>query len=211
MTSPDMAELVRLRPKWKRECEKAGLLPGSAGAGKAALEASRKLRPRRLGEGAIDLNALAAPKFSPDRAAANGSSIALLAEHGRKSILLLADAFPTVLAPSIDRLLHERGQTRLELDACKVSHHGSEFNTSPELLKKIRCGRYLVSTNGAIFGHPDPSTIARILLAARPQAQLVFNYASEHNAIWRDPSNQRRLRYSSQFPKGSPGMRLELD
>lgn len=194
--SPGIAELAKLRPKWKRECEKAGLIPGSERDGRSALEASRKLRPRRLGE-SLDLNLLAAGEFSPDRALANGSSIALLAEYQDKSVLLSADAFPTVLAASIDRLLQERGVTRPELDAFKVSHHGSEFNTSPELLTKIRCGRYLFSTSGAIFGHPDPSTVARILLAARPNSQLFFNYRSKQNQIWEKPEDQRRLRYTA--------------
>ena len=53
---------------------------------------------------------------------------------------------------------------------------------------------------------PDASAVARILLAAPPNPELIFNYASEENRIWRQPENQRRLRYSAAFPKAAPGM-----
>jgi hypothetical protein len=52
--------------------------------------------------------------------------------------------------------------------------------------------------------------VARILLAAPPNPELIFNYASEENRIWRQPENQRRLRYSAAFPKAAPGMWVKL-
>lgn len=208
--SPGMEELRRLRPKWKKECEDAGLIPGSKRAAKQALLASAKLRPRRLGTRLPDLRRLASAPFKHDTGVANGSSIALLAEFEGKRVLLCADAFPRVLETSIDRLVQERGLQRLQLDACKVSHHGSEFNTSSGLLEKIRCARFLFSTNGAVSHHPGPAAIARILLAAPPRRELRFNYLSEDNRPWTLRENQLRFKYDAHFPAGAPGHRVEL-
>jgi hypothetical protein len=68
--------------------------------------------------------------------------------------------------------------------------------------------RPMVSSDGAIFGHPDRTTVARVLLAA-PRAELCFNYLSDDNRIWCRPETQRRFRYTARFPT-TAGLRVEL-
>src|SRR5262249_49513460 len=106
---------------------------------------------------------LAESPFEPDIAEANGSSVATLIEFEGKSILLGADAFSSVLEKSLRRLLSMTTNEKLRLDAFKISHHGSDANTSIDLLRMLDCSNYLISTNGRRHGHPHDVAVARIL------------------------------------------------
>ena len=53
-------------------------------------------------------------------------------------ILLLADSHPSVIVASLRALYYSETQ-KLTVDYMKVSHHGSRYNTSPELLSLINC------------------------------------------------------------------------
>ena len=85
------------------------------------------------------------------------------------------DASPEILGKSIKTLLKERGDSKLKLDALKVSHHGSKGNTSPDLLKMFDCKRFLISTNGNTHFHPDQETIARIIKYNGPKTEIFFS------------------------------------
>jgi beta-lactamase superfamily II metal-dependent hydrolase len=205
--SPTDEGLRKLRPKYAKECEKAGLIPGSLPGAREALERDKRLRPKRLGA-AIDVPGLAAREYGKDSTEPNGSSIAFLAEFDGKSCLFAADAFPEVLVESIANGLNRK---RLRVDAFKLAHHGSKANSSPELLELVRADRYLISTNGSIFDHPDPETIARILTKKKGDVELWFNYDQEHTRMWGDDILQRQWGYRAHFPKSQQGwLRVEL-
>ena len=116
--------------------------------------------------------------FSSDPGAPNGTSIALLAEYDGASALLTADAHAPVLVESIRRLLGHDADTpdKLKLDVFKVAHHGSQHNLSSELLELLDCQRYLLSSNGDHFCHPDRQAIARIIKYGGKSPALYFNY-----------------------------------
>ena len=160
LLSPTPEDLARLAPKWVRECEKAGLVPG-----KGAEVPRSWRRDRLLG---LNLELLAAKRYTRDRAEANGSSIAFIATYDGKSVLCAADAHSEVLERSLDRL----GPGPHTFTAVKVSHHGSRANLSPGFLERVRSRNWLLSTNGARFSHPSPETIARI---ATTQRKPVFH------------------------------------
>lgn len=201
LLSPTLAELRDLRPKWESQCKKAKIVPGAGAEGKLG---------DRLGT-SVDVKALAREPFMCDTSESNGSSIALLAEYKGKSALLCGDAFPTVIEQSVDQLLLSAGESHLRLDACKIAHHGSKSNTSPSLLGKLRSRRFLVSTSGASFDHPDDVTIARILMSRRDPIELYFNYSSDRNKVWNTPGYQARFRYRAFYPAaGSEGATVTL-
>ena len=79
---------------------------------------------------------------------------------GRK-YLFAGDAFAETLVSSIQRRLRAKHAKSLSLTALKMSHHGSKANTSPELLELLRCEKYLISTDGSQFHHPDLEAIAQ--------------------------------------------------
>lgn len=209
--SPGKAELAILKPVWEKECTKAGLMPGNIREATDALEADRKLRPKRLGA-AIDVEALSFEAYQADSSAANGSSIVLLAEFDGKAALLGADAHSEALEKGIIRLLAERGRKKLTIDACQASHHGSKFNNSPTLVDMLDCPRWLFSTNGDKFQHPDRETIARILMSRRgDETALFFNYRSEYNDCWDAGGLRREWNYDAIYPMpGKTGLTVEL-
>lgn len=200
LLSPTRAKLAALEPKWVKECQKAGLDPQT--------EVIPEPPPGVEPMGAIDVEALAASPFEEDKAAANGSSIAMLARYGETRVLLGADAHPTVLAEAIERLVGPAGT--LDLNACKLPHHGSDGNVSPELIRKLRCPLYLVSTSGKQFYHPHRAAIARVIrLGGGPE--LAFNYRSDYNAVWDDSDLREEHGYRTRFPQdGEQGLSVTI-
>jgi beta-lactamase superfamily II metal-dependent hydrolase len=198
--SPDKAKLVALIPTWKQECKDAGLIPGTAARRKAIKKGIEHF-------GAINVETLAGKKFVDDDTKPNGSSIALLAEHDGKRVLLAADAHMERLVPSVKALL--KGKKRLPLDALKVSHHGSEGNLSKDLLDLLDCPRYLLSTNGSYFKHPKAVAIARILKFGGQGKTIYFNYDSKFTRIWDKPAWKNTYDYTVVLPpKASNGTLL---
>ena len=164
LLSPYVRELDRLRRAWDKAVRLAGFEPGDR---EKTLEALKKRTvlapPAQLG--------------GDDSSEANGSSIAFLVEYGDATVLLSADAFPAVISRSLDRLRAERALDRaVDLDAWKISHHGSRNNTDAPMLRRARCRNFVVSTNGARFRHPDRETIETV--GAVQDAELWFNYRS---------------------------------
>ena len=109
---------------------------------------------------------------------------------------------PTILTT----VLEERGGKRLKVDAVKVAHHGSKNNTDEELVSLIDSPRFLFSTNGAQFKHPDEEVIARIIDRAggRP-VTLYFNYLSEFNKKWKAQTLQEKHNYSAIYSDDGVG------
>jgi hypothetical protein len=145
-----------------------------------------------------------------DQSVANGTSIAFLAEFGGKSCLFLGDAYPGVVCESIKRLI-PNGQTKLKVDAVKMAHHGSKSNISEELMKLIDARYFLISTNGAIFEHPDKAAIEAVIQWSENEPVLCFNYHSLQNEIWEKAIPSGRKRYTARYPnRGCEGMLVEL-
>ena len=117
--------------------------------------------------------------FFEDTAPANGSSISFILEYENKKLLFLADSHPSVIQKSL-HLHYENDDFPIFFDMIKLSHHGSNGNTSPELLELIDSDKYIFSTNGKPFQHPDIETIARIVnRKAKKTRELFFNYPLE--------------------------------
>jgi hypothetical protein len=209
--SPGNAQLARLSCTWATVLRRAGLDP----AGPSMEELARRARKKGVEVfrevSRVDVTALAGSPFRPDTSSANGSSIAFLAEYGGRSCLFTGDAFPAVLTGSLARLRQERGLDRLVVDAIKLPHHGSRRNVSAELVRSVTGRAYLFSTNGSVFGHPDPEAVARVIRFGSPAPQLVFNYRSEQNRIWDDPYLKQRYGYRTRYPaERQSGLRLDL-
>lgn len=195
LLSPDREKLESLIPVWENECRKAGLIPGIAARRPAPPEGLERF-------GRVDIDELASQPFTPDRAEPNGSSIAVLATYGGRRVLLAADAHADRLIESVRPLAAAEGG-RLRLDALKLPHHGSKFNVSSELLDLVFCPRYLVSTNGSYFDHPDAVAIARVIKHGGDHPQIIFNYRSDEALLWNNPRWQQRFGYRTTYP--SPG------
>jgi beta-lactamase superfamily II metal-dependent hydrolase len=211
--SPTSVQLLDLKTEWKTVIHEAGLDGPDLDAGLAAAMRRKGIHePGTLGAGTPDVEVLAQSPFTPDRAVANSTSIALLAEFDGRSCVLTGDGFAPVVASGIDRLRRERGlEGRLPVTALKVAHHGSRNNTSTDLLDMLRVGRFLVSTNGAIFHHPDQIAIARLIVHGSEPLELNFNYKSDDDRIWDDATLKRKHRYQPVFADDAANGHLRVE
>ena len=211
LLSPFQGQLDRLRPAWDAACRKAGIVAGAATVDdRTRLDEVEEPRDEDDLLGDPDVGQLAARPFKPDRAAPNGTSIALLAEYAGRRALLSGDAFAPVMLDALARL-PGNSPGRLRLDAVKMSHHGSRGNTSVELVRAVQCENWLVSTNGKQFRHPDREAIARVIRDGGSGVALHFNYRTEFNDLWDSAGLRRRHGYSVRYPDAAgAGIRLEL-
>ena len=90
----------------------------------------------------------------------NLSSIVVLAEAGKKRMLLTGDARgDDVLSALKSSGLLKGG--KIHVDILKLPHHGSDRNVAPEFFEKITADHYVVSADGK-FGNPEVETLQMI-------------------------------------------------
>ena len=176
LLSPSSSSLSNLRALWKKSLNSEHLWP-SVGDGFSADLPEIETRiacPNIDNDDAVRGGA----DVTLDTGIANGSSIAFLAEFHGLSALMLADAHAPQIESSIRQLLHVRKKSRLTVDALKLSHHGSRRNMTPALAQLVDARHVLISTNGAIHGHPDPESINQLIAESRRKMTFHFNYPS---------------------------------
>ncbi len=189
LLSPTPERLTLLFKVWDRELAKI-----------AKAQELKPPKPLPRAAFAPDLTALAEKKTAKARSVANGSSIAMLLEHRGASVLLAADVFEPVLTTALRAVAQTRGASLpMQLDALKLSHHGSQANVTTELFGCVQARHHVVSTNGAIFGHPDDTAIARTTLHGGSNHSLWFNYGNERNRRWSRELLQVRYGYEAHF------------
>lgn len=211
LLSPTPPKLQALSTAWTKAFAALGRKPGDDAYVAARLDRDARFR----GDGALPalpggIDEAADAATALDAAVANGSSIAFVAEYEGRRCAFLGDAHAPTVQQALGRMARERGEEPLRLDAVKLSHHGSDGNTTTLLLQKMACRSFLVSTNGSVFGHPDDAAIARIVRHAAP-ARLVFNYLSDHNRKWADAALQRQGHFEAIYPAAdTAGIELDL-
>ena len=205
--SPGYAQLEQLRDEttWERI-----VLEAEQAAEAASDDAAAIPQKRLLAMGGINIDELADEHTDPDRAPANGSSIALLVKYEKYRCLLGADAHPDVLIDAIDRLVG-KGKT-LEVDVFKLPHHGSKANVTRELISRVRARSYVFSSNGhGRSRHPDDQAVARVITYGGPNPLLAFNYHSERNKEWDSEDRQNSHPYRTMYPPpGGEGIVIDV-
>lgn len=113
-------------------------------------------------------------EYQPDSSVPNESAIAFILQEGERKILFLSDAHADVVLHSLN-ILGNSEENPLIVDIVKLSHHGSQRNTSPDLLKVIESKVFIVSGNGAVHGLPNKRCLSRVIQRF-PDATFCFNY-----------------------------------
>jgi hypothetical protein len=203
LLSPTRKMLELLAVTWQKELRKHGFTPGSRTQFRKFLGGSAPT--------AGNLDDLADSRFRGDTSRPNGSSIGFLAEYGGKSALLAGDAHAPVLEEAIRSLVADRGGRKLRLDAFKLPHHGSRGNLSRELVELVSCRKWLVSTNGHKFHHPDGEALAKIVRYGGRRRAIHFNYRTKYNAFWGGAKIQKDRGYKAHYPPaGQEGLVVRL-
>ena len=187
LLSPSGPKLKTMAKTWKEDVEKAGLVPGEGGFGHTTSPKPRDRAfdplPNPLDHDAI--TKLAAEKDT-DGSKANGSSIAFILEYDDKRVLFGADAHAPVLTKALKRYAERVGEARPRIDLVKLSHHGSNANLSTAMLALIDCKRFLISTNGDNFAHPDDAAIAKVIATSGGAVTFFCNYRTARTAPWEE-------------------------
>lgn len=183
--TPGRTEIERMRREWETTCTEAGYTAGDADSLGADME-NRKMYNPQLTRGETEERASKRP--GADASAPNGSSIGVLFEYDHKRILLAGDAHARTLAESIRRYNERWGVQRMVVDLFKLAHHGSVSNLTSELLDLVDCRKFVVSSNGDRFGHPDVECLRLIEDGARERLEndattVYFNYAARMAAF----------------------------
>ena len=206
LLSPTNRALAELRPQWEDEVRTANLVPGFGMQPNDDLPEEAEQSFDLTGLPDIDL--LLQTPFQADTSEANASSIAFLGEFEGKRAVFAADAHAETLLSSFNRLSPDQ---KVSLDLYKVSHHGSKYTTTKELVEKVDCPLYIFSTNGSIFKHPDRETVARVISAGGDQPHLVFNYRSTLNQVWDLSKLKDKYTYTTTYPEISgKGIEIEI-
>lgn len=161
--SPTMDQLERLNAKWKYEKETCRNHRGVNSDHQKSIEQLQ--------------NEVEEIKTS----ITNESSITFLMEYKNNRLLFLGDSSPSVIVSSLGKLGYSK-EKKIHIDYVKLSHHGSKYNTSYELLDRIECENYLVSTDGTRNNHPDKETFAKIINKKDYDLNFYFNYT--HNDLF---------------------------
>lgn len=117
----------------------------------------------------------------------NNSSIAVVWEINGRKFLFLGDANPKIVCEGLKKYKDIKGLSfPIVFDAVKVSHHGSEYNTSMDLLEKIDSENFIFcGYNGDKA--PHIKSIAKII--TRPlnseirHRNLIYNMQEYRNRI----------------------------
>jgi hypothetical protein len=202
---PTPSRLSQFIPTWKDEVEEA-LEKGTLTEVSPGLEALGREAPDL--EDVDDLEDLAAEPNSPDRAYANGTSISLLLEYAGRKIILSGDAFPDDL---LDGIKAASPDHRLRVDAFKLPHHGSRNNVMRPLVEAVECDRWLFSTDGTRFRHPDAVAVARIIAYSPVRDPLLaFNVPSAFNGWWNNEDWKNKFRYKTLYGTKEDGLLIAL-
>ena len=109
---------------------------------------------------------------------ANQASLAFVWEKDGHRVLIMGDANPDVVVKGLQK--HYEGQNFPVLfDAIKVSHHGSHYNTTQELVHYADTEHYFF-TGGQELKRPSEAALGRIALCPLPEGlqkrTLHFNF-----------------------------------
>jgi len=120
--------------------------------------------------------------FGNDKRPPNKSSIAFILKYDTKEFLFLADANIEVINRSLKNLGYSENN-KLKIEFVKLSHHGSLENINEEFLKLIDTNKFIILTEGKLYGHPSKEIFPLIIeyQTKNKDIEFIFNYEGIKN------------------------------
>lgn len=219
LISPSTEKLTALNLDWKKELYKKGYSTTEdlekfseiAFESLVVLQKEEKLLKKKdISTTSFNIEKLAKSTFFEDNTSVNGSSIAFILEYKKKKLLFLADAHPSIIINNL-KLHYKEEEFPIYFETIKVSHHGSQKNTSLELLEVITSNQYVFSTNGKIHNHPDKETICRIIYQKTTLTKkLFFTYPLDSISWLKDKTLMQKYNYRIIEMNGSEPIKIDL-
>ncbi|EGR2435112.1 TPA: MBL fold metallo-hydrolase [Vibrio cholerae] len=189
--TPSRERLDGLVKLWKRDLRRYGFV-GSIGSNLAIddafelnFEYSREGQARGKKRISAGRKKNLEDVYKPDNSPTNASSIATVIELDGLRVLMLADACAEDVLKELLKM-KSQGESMM-FDAIKISHHGSNYNTSPELLSTVDAPMYFISSNGSKHNHPDIELLQAIVdREASFTRTLYFNYSTPESREIKD-------------------------
>ncbi len=217
--SPTDIELKELEKVWKKELRRTfPKMPFTSDQcfDDAVEYVSEYLEPKGSGAGRVNVSATSSIKklskspFFEDGDEINASSITFILEHKDKKMLFLGDCPPSITIRQL-KDLYSNTEGSLYFDLIKVSHHGSQFNTSLELLNMIDSKNYLISTSGSGHGHPDMETLSRIVVRKSTSTRnLFFSYSTPAAILMNKEEMKSEFNYEVFYPSNEESVIVHL-
>jgi beta-lactamase superfamily II metal-dependent hydrolase len=219
LLSPSNQKLRELNLYWKKELYQKGYATSESieNFSEDAFETvlanqkdTKVFKSKNISLKKFDVESLSTSVFHEDNASANGSSIAFVIEKKDVKVLFLGDSHPSQIVESLE-LHYNAKDFPIEFDVIKISHHGSQKNTSNELLEIIGSKKYVFSTNGKIHNHPDRETIARIITKETGYTkELYFTYQLDSIQEFKNDELQKKYNYIIIEENGDKSLIIDL-
>ena len=116
---------------------------------------------------------------SQDTSILNKSSLVIKIECDDKKILLTGDVTPERFEMILNKLSAENENNPTYFDYIKLPHHGSYRSLNKNIIEKISCYNYIISTNSNKYFLPNKRALLKILKFLKrdkEQITFMFNY-----------------------------------
>jgi len=117
---------------------------------------------------------------SQDISIANQSSVVISVECESKKILLTGDITPNRLEKIVNNLFSSNNNEPVYYDYIKLPHHASYRSLNENILKKIKCLNYIISTNSRKHYLPNKRALLKVLKYVdrdkKEKINFFFNY-----------------------------------
>jgi hypothetical protein len=162
-TNDPLGELVTAPAKGRNEVDlDDGLSFVVVGPGQARVDALRATWEKEIKKLKVPKKTKAADFV--DTSVYNLSSIVVLAQAGKRRMLLTGDARGDFILEGLKSAGLLKDGT-IKVDLLKLPHHGSIRDVAPEFFREVVADHYVISANGK-FDNPDVATL-KILTEAR--------------------------------------------
>lgn len=124
---------------------------------------------------------------SADKSISNKSSIILKLQAENKAVLLTGDTTPDRLETVLTKLTNENDGNPIKFDIVKLPHHGCYRSITKQIIEKIICNTYIISTNSKKHFLPNKRALLKILKYTdrtdRQPINFIFNYEEVINNL----------------------------
>ena len=108
-----------------------------------------------------------------DNSVTNRQSAILVVHANGHKILLPGDATPDKLTAALRRYAKD-GKSKFDL--IKMPHHGSYKNITKDILEKVKCSDYVITTDGSIFLHPNKKALLKVIKWGTPSKDRLLTF-----------------------------------